>query len=326
MRAVEWNGAPVDDAFRAAMEACVECRGCEAACPSGVTFGHLMEETRAALPPPRSRLRRMGEWLAYSLVLPRHWLLLAVTRVLWVGQKLRVMPKRMPAIDLEPLALPVGGAPDAWLFTGCVMDAWMRSTHRSVVRVIGAAGTRGAQPNPGADCCGALHIHAGRADEARRLAARTLAAMPGDAPIVVDSAGCGAWLKEHSDRVVDFAEWLAAQPPIPLRTTGRTVVVQDPCHLRHVQKAHGAVRQVLAPAYTLLETSDDGLCCGAGGAYSVLQPGLSAQILERKVAALRDAGGAQPVVASANPGCIMQLRGAGIDARHPADLLAEALE
>ncbi len=64
MRAVEWNDAPVDDAFRDAMEACVQCRGCEAACPSGVPFGQLMEQTRAALPPARARVRRAAEWLA----------------------------------------------------------------------------------------------------------------------------------------------------------------------------------------------------------------------------------------------------------------------
>lgn len=329
MRAVEWNGAPIDDAFRDAMEECVECRGCEAACPSGVPFGHLMEATRAALPPSRSRVRRAGEWLAYSIVLPRHWLLLALTRVLWIAQKLRLIPKRfgMPPISLRPLALPAGGAPDAWLFTGCVMDAWMRDTHRSAARIMQATGARVAVPRPGADCCGALHVHAGRDREARALAARTLAAMPGDAPIVVDSAGCGAWLKEHSDRVVDFAEWVATQPALPLRTTGATVVVQDPCHLRHVQKAHGPTRTVLAGAYGVVETADEGLCCGAGGAYSVLQPELSGKIRDRKADALRStSAGRNPIVASANPGCMMQLRSAGIDARHPADLLAEALE
>jgi glycolate oxidase iron-sulfur subunit len=84
---------------------------------------------------------------------------------------------------------------------------------------------------------------------------------------------------------------------------------------------------MLGAAYELAETDDDGLCCGAGGAYSALQPVLSAQIRDRKVAALRRAMGERDViVASANPGCIMQLRGAGIDARHPADLLAEALD
>ena len=60
--------------------------------------------------------------------------------------------------------------------------------------------------------------------------------------------------------------------------------------------------------------------------HIVTQPELSRRILDRKVDALRAAGGANPIVASANPGCMVQLRGAGIDARHPADLIAEALD
>src|SRR5258708_2399575 len=100
----------------------------------------------------------------------------------------------------------------------------------------------------------------------------------------------------------------------------RTRAISGTCRKRT------AVRDVLAPAYDLLETADDGLCCGAGGAYVVTQPELSRRILDRKVDALRAAGGANPIVASANPGCMVQLRGAGIDARHPADLIAEALD
>jgi glycolate oxidase iron-sulfur subunit len=84
---------------------------------------------------------------------------------------------------------------------------------------------------------------------------------------------------------------------------------------------------VLQGAYDVRETDDDGLCCGAGGAYSVLQPDLSFAIRDRKVAALERAGAGAPdaVIASANPGCIMHLRAGGLDVRHPADLLAEAL-
>ena len=344
MRAVEIDGAPIDDAFRAAMEECVSCRGCEAACPSGVQFGHLMETTRAALPRPASRLRRAAEWLGYRVVLPRHWLLLGATWLAWLGQRLHLVPARagLPKLSARSLArsldVPVGGAPDAWIFTGCVMDAWLRDTHRSVARVMRAAGAQVARPPATAACCGALHLHAGREAEARALARRVIASMPGDAPVVVDSAGCGAAMKEYgalldtaaahafSARVRDFAEWLATRPPLDLRSTGTRVVVQDPCHLRHVQQAHGAVRAVLAPAYATVDTADEGLCCGAGGAYSVTQPDLSGRILDRKVAALRAAAGTSPlIVASANPGCMVQLRGAGIDARHPADLIAEAL-
>ena len=95
--------------------------------------GHTRARARrsAAARPPR----RLAEWLAYRVVLPRHWLLLALTWLLLVGQRLHLVPRRfgLPrsrSPSLRPLDVAVGGAPDAWLFTGCVMDAWMRDTHR----------------------------------------------------------------------------------------------------------------------------------------------------------------------------------------------------
>ena len=346
MRLVEIEGAPIDDAFTAAMNECVQCRGCEAACPSSVQFGHLMEDTRAALheaPSTESFARRAAEWIGYRLVLPRHALLMAVTWVAWLAQRVRALPRRLGLPKLSarslrrPIDAPAGGEPSAWVFTGCVMDAWLRDTHRSTVTLMRAAGVDVARPGTGGDCCGALHLHAGRTREARRLAWRVMRSMPGDAPIVVNSAGCGAAMKDYgrligtaaaerfSARVRDFSEWLGEQAPLPLRATGETLVVQDPCHLRHVQRAHGAVRRVLAPAYELVETDDDGLCCGAGGVYALLQPELASEIRARKVAALRRAA-PDPVVVSANPGCIVHLRQAGVDVRHPADLLAAALQ
>ena len=105
------------------------------------------------------------------------------------------------------------------------------------------------------------------------------------------------------------------------------MIVQDPCHLRHVQHAEGAVRRVLARFVDVVELDDDGLCCGAGGAYSALHPELAASIRERKLAAIaraRRRSGAT-VVASANPGCAMHLAAAGVDARHPIDVVAEAI-
>jgi glycolate oxidase iron-sulfur subunit len=351
MQAVDLHDAPLDATFERYMEECVQCRGCEAACPSSVPFGHLMEGARAALDehrrPTRPWARRAAEWLGYRLVLPRHWLLVAVSWLLAVAQRIRLVPARLPVprISLRSLARPLrarepAGSADAFLFPGCVMDAWQRDTHRAVLRVMEAAGAHPALPGRGADCCGALHTHAGRVDEARRLARRVIASMPGDAPVVVDSAGCGAAMKDYghllgtpeaaafAGRVQDFSEWLESQGSLAVRATGRTVVVQDPCHLRHVQKAAGAVRVVLAPAYDTVDTDDDGLCCGAGGAYNALQPDLAADIRDRKVAAIRRAAGgrADALVASANPGCAMQLAAAGLDVRHPADLLAEALD
>ena len=349
MRAVELEGAPVDATFERYMEECIQCRGCEAACPSSVPFGHLMEGARAALQeqrsPQRPLVRRVGEWVGYRVVLPRHGILVALTWLLVVAQRLHLVPRRfaLPPLDAEALRHPLAAEPaataDAYLFTGCVMDAWERDVHRAALRVMRAAGSSPALPGRGGDCCGALHDHAGRTGEARALARRVIASMPGDAPVVVDSAGCGAAMKDYgrllgtpeaaafSARVRDFAEWLAERGVPRLRPTGRVVVVQDPCHLRHVQKAQQHVRTVLRPAYELRETDDDGLCCGAGGAYNVMQPDLAGRVRDRKVAALEAAArGAPLVVASSNPGCEMHLAAAGLDVRHPAELLADALD
>jgi glycolate oxidase iron-sulfur subunit len=225
---------------------------------------------------------------------------------------------------------------DVWMFTGCVMDAWMRPTHRAVQRVIEATGAGVALPDGRAGCCGALHVHAGLIDDASVLARRVMSAFPGDAPIVVDSAGCGAALKDYghllgtpeavrfSERVLDVSEWLAPRLdrlPAVVRHLGR-VVVQDPCHLRHVQRAHLSVRTVLAPYATVVELDDDGLCCGAGGAYSTLRPDTARAVRDRKLASIARSGGG--VVASANPGCAIHLQQAGLDVRHPIELVAEA--
>jgi len=348
MRAVQSGNAAIGVEFETAMEECVQCRACEAACPSGVPFGQLMEGTRAALhrdhPRSRSSMRQVLEWFGYRVVLPRGWLLQALTWPLLVAQRARLVPRRfgVPRISGRSLLRLRPGTrsldTDAILFAGCVMNAWQRDVHRDALRVMRAAGAVPAVSDRRASCCGALHLHAGRADEAQRLARRVIARLPGDDPIVVDSAGCGAAMKGYGEllgtpeaaafaaRVCDFSEWLAARPPLDLVESDRCIVVQDPCHLQHVQHVASAVHELLGRAYAVVGTDDDGLCCGAGGTYAVLQPRLAGQIRDRKVAAIRAAaGGAAVLVASANPGCAMHLSAAGLEVRHPAELLADAL-
>ncbi len=343
MRAVDDGRAPLDATFTAAMDACIQCRGCEAACPSGVQFGHLMEDTRTALAPRRPVARRAAETIAFRAILPHPRALAAATRAGAVAQRLHLVPKRvalppLPARRLEPLTADAG-TPDAYLFTGCVMDAWQRDVHRAAIRVMHATGARVALAGAGGECCGALHVHAGRHADAVALAGRVVQAFPGDAPIVVDSAGCGAALADYgrilgtdeahafAARVVDFSTWLLDRD-LPVRVRpDEVVVVQDPCHLRHVQKAHEPVAALLRRAYAVRTTADDGLCCGAGGAYAAFEPELAAAVRARKVAALTDAATGAPrfVVASANPGCALHLAAAGLTVAHPAELLEACL-
>ena len=332
MRSVHAGSAEADETFVRYMDECVQCLGCQAACPSGVPFGRLMEGTRATLVDEVRTYQPWWKRLGYR-ALSHHRLVLAGSTVLAVAQRIGVVPRRfsLPRLPLRRRPLQPSGT-DVWLFTGCVMDAWQRETHRAVQRVLEAAGAGVALPGPGADCCGALHVHAGLADQGHALGARALATMPGPAPVLVDSAGCGAALKDRdgSGRVLDVHEWLAARldrlPPPGPGWVRPLVAVQDPCHLRHVQGAHLAVRVVLAPYAEVVELDDEGLCCGAGGAYAAQQPELAGAIRERKVDAVARTG--VGIVASANPGCAYHLTaapGAGFVVRHPLEIVEEAL-
>ena len=342
MREVHWEGVEPDAAFVRFMDACVQCRGCETACPSSVPFGRLMEGTRDSL---AAAGRFTPWWQRVGMkALGHHRLVLAGSRMLGVAQRAHLVPKRVEA-QLGASDLPMHVEPlratgsDVWLFTGCVMDAWLREVHSAAIRVLARAGFGVALPGRGSDCCGALHVHAGLTDDAKRLAERVMRSMPGDAPILVDSAGCGAAMKDYghllntpearafSARVFDIHEWLASRMdalPAPASPSTLRVAVQDPCHLRHVQKAHLPVRTVLAPYVQVVELDDEGLCCGAGGAYSALHPDMAGAIRARKMEAIGRANA--DVVASANPGCALHLAAAGAAIVHPMQLVDEALD
>ncbi|MCY3954317.1 MAG: (Fe-S)-binding protein [bacterium] len=343
MRAVQIEGAPITHEVLRSMETCVQCLGCETACPSGVPFGHLMEGTRATL---AAAGRITPWWQRLGLRLLRHRrLLLAGSSLLAVAGRLRLLPMRRLGL---PARLPLRrgrhrtSGPDVWLFTGCVMDAWQRHTHRAVQRVLEAAGV-GVTPTAGAaPCCGALHTHAGLEADAAAIARQVIAGLSGDdRPVLADSAGCGAAMKHYgrllgtpeagafAARVFDVHEWLADRLDVlldgrPAEPLALTVALQDPCHLRHAQRSHESVPVVLRPfVRELVMLDDDGLCCGAGGAYSMLEPELAIAIRARKTAAVERSGAS--VVASANPGCSLHLAAAGLDVRHPLELVAQAL-
>lgn len=350
MRAVQWRGAPIDEEFVGYMSTCVQCRGCEPACPSAVPYGDLIEHTRTAL---ASQRRITPRWQRLGLGLLRHhWLLLAGSTLLAWAQRLKLVPGRLGLPEL-PLrrgaavhATGIAASTDVWLFTGCVMDAWLRGTHRSTARVLDAMEVRYAVPGTGGSCCGALHAHAGLDNDARKMAEHVIGSMPGEAPVLVNSAGCGAALKEYgklldtedarafSARVYDVHEYVAEHAArLPeLRRSADAIIVQDPCHLRHVQRVHEPVRALLDRFADLVELDDDGLCCGAGGAFSMVEPELAGEIRDRKLATVDRALETSDarIVASANPGCAMHLeRGLGergLVVRHPIDLVAEALQ
>ena len=229
------------------------------------------------------------------------------------------------------------------LFTGCVMPELFGDVNHATARVLAANGFEVVVPRS-QGCCGALHAHAGDDGFARDLLRANLEVFAGvraDA-IVVNSAGCGAALREAGDWLPGQGEALASRirdplelldevglRPLPGRVEAR-VCYDDPCHLVHGQRVREAPRRVLrnVPGIELIEHDDPTSCCGAAGIYNLTHPEMSGAVLERKLRALAAAD--PDVIASGNPGCLMQLRagasrlGLRAEVLHPITVLDRA--
>lgn len=351
---------------------CLQCRACEAVCPGGVAYGRIQERARAQLSgTPAGRVQRKLRRLMLRNVIARPRVLAAaMAPARWyTGSRAQGMARRTGGLRLlgrlgagerqlpgrtgrpfrpgEALAQPAEARERALLFSGCVMGELFGDVHRATGRVLARAGVALEAPAE-QGCCGALHAHDGDLEFARKLARQNIAAFEGsDLPIVVNSAGCGAAMKEYGDllsgdprwaarartfaaRVKDPSEYLVeVGADSPGRLAAR-VAYQDACHLAHAQGIREQPRALLrgAAGCELVETPGADVCCGAAGIYSLVQPGMSAQLRSRKAEHFREAR--PDIVVTANPGCQMQYNAAvaeaGIDARvmHLMEVLDEA--
>jgi len=233
---------------------------------------------------------------------------------------------------------------------GCLANVFFARLNEATVRVLQQNGCEVVVP---ADqtCCGALQVHSGAKADAQRCARQNIDAMVdgGYDAIITDAAGCGSTLKEYhhlladdpayAERarrfvalVKDVTEFLASIDLNPrLAPLSCVVTYQDSCHLAHGQKIKVAPRVLLRqiPGITLIEMANADVCCGSAGIYNVVQNEMAMAILARKMDAV-NASGAQ-VIATANPGCMLQLR-AGVELHgrpgqrvmHVVELLDEA--
>ncbi|MBM3949504.1 MAG: (Fe-S)-binding protein [SAR202 cluster bacterium] len=213
------------------------------------------------------------------------------------------------------------------LLSGCLMPLFHGPAMRTVTRVLSRNGCDVSVP-AGQVCCGAIHTHIGDLEKARAMARRNIdvfTASRVDA-VVVASAGCGIRMKEYghllrndpayaekaeqfSAMVKDIHEYLVALPFVPPQ--GRLdykVTYQDSCHLSHTQRITAQPRTLLRsiPGLTFVEMENSTRCCGAGGTYTITQREFSLRLLDRKMAAVRETGA--DVLATANPGCVIQLQ------------------
>ncbi|HEY1293334.1 MAG TPA: (Fe-S)-binding protein [Chloroflexota bacterium] len=356
---------------------CLVCDACSAVCPAGVHMDPLQVVFRSAV----AEQRRAG-WMARvvrSVVFG--WLFMdmarfrAFARAMWLYQRsgarwlarhlgiLRVLglaeaERLLPEISrtfLTPHDETFPGEGDSTsevaFFAGCVMSTALADVDRATIRVLQRGGYRVSDPG-GQGCCGALHAHGGDLPRALDLARRNIAAFePSEGPIVVNSAGCGAMLKDYahhlrhdtawserarrfSERVRDLSQVLDptafSTHPVTGKSESEKIVYQDACHLLHAQRISRQPRDLLKaiPGVELVEIEEAGLCCGSAGVYNVTNPAESRQLQQRKIDNLLKV--VPDLVVTANPGCLLQLQ-SGLAARdrhlavkHLAEVLDEA--
>lgn len=378
--------SPGDPGFVDAMEYCVGCRACETACPAGVEFGRLLQAGRAAAEEVGA-LEGSG---AVDALLDD--VLGSPTRIRWAVRGLRAwrstlgridpvrrfVEERLPAVaELDAVAPPSvppparrwrlpeviepadagdgGPAPSprgtVALHPGCLQAALLPEVNGDTAQVLAYNAWRVVVPE-GFRCCGALHAHRGRLEEARALARANVAAheASGAARLVSNAAGCGAFLKEYgelladdpdwaeraarfADRVVDVTEHLVADGVRrPKRPFTLGVTYHDPCHLIHGQRVAEAPRLLLGaiPGLRLVPLPESTRCCGSAGTYLLTRPEAAAALMRRKTANVVDTGA--ELVVTGNAGCMIQiargLREAGSPVRvlHPVSLLRAAYE
>jgi glycolate dehydrogenase iron-sulfur subunit len=369
MRALERGELdPTDPALVQHLDACLGCLGCEPACPSGVGYGRgiqaAREQLHAARPLPPLAVLVLGvfrrAWLWRPLfVVSRVFRATGIPRFLAGGGRLgfgmgMLAASAPPARPRVTLSEANGPPPDAWLppatrprvalFRGCVMDTLFRHVHDATRRTLEVNGYEVVEPE-GQVCCGALHEHAGDRAAAEALGRENLAALAEAADfVVVNSAGCGALLKDYGHllgtdaaaalaaKVRDVSELLAEAGPRPGGALPLDVAYDAPCHLQHAQRVQTAPLAVLGaiPALRLRLLPGSDKCCGSAGIYSVLRPAMARAVLDLKIEGLAGAAPTPAVVATGNPGCLMQIgagaRAAGLSIRvaHPVELLDES--
>jgi len=332
------------------IDRCLGCLACVTACPSGVRYDTLIERTRVrrredAPTGLRDRLLDRGVFALF----PHPRRLRAVSWPLALGIRPSRLAPRVSFADMRAAPDPVtpargGRRMSVALLQGCVQRVFFGRVNRASAEALAGRGCEVVVP-PGQGCCGALALHAGREVEARKRALATIAALRGHDRVVVTAAGCGSAMKEYGEllgtdearrfsaSVRDVTELLAELgPPVPEvphpSGTTRRVVYQDACHLRHAQGVREQPRELLraVPGLELVEIEGADTCCGSAGIYNLTQPEAARELGRRKAQAILDAR--PDVVATANPGCALQLTAAlrdlgwgDLPVVHPVELL-----
>jgi len=341
------EGRPISRITRFHLDRCLTCGSCETTCPSGVPYRRLLQMGREIMDKkvPRPFHQRLSR-LALRKILPYPERLYPLVRI---GQAMRpILPKALLGRRIPPRQ-EIGSVPDnahqrrVLLLEGCAQSVMTPGTNAALVRVLDRMEI-GVIRAPEAGCCGAVSYHLGARAEGLAFMRRNIDAWwpqvaAGIEGIVVSASGCGVMVKEYGHVLrhdPEYAEKAArvsslVRDPVVLLTDiaqrlgrvgeGRRIAFHAPCTLQHGLQLSGRVEGILTElGFTLTQVTDAHLCCGSAGAYSLLQPKLSGQLLADKLSHLE--AGKPSIIATANVGCQLHLQSrAGVRVRHWIELL-----
>jgi glycolate oxidase iron-sulfur subunit len=222
--------------FMHQMEECLDCRACEAVCPSGVAYGRLLEPARTqvqrAVADRRSWWTRVSRAITLRLLFTHLWLMRLLARVLRLYQRFGLQSLlrasgllRLVRLDrLEAMMPKISDRffvargqrwnargrrrATAFVHAGCVMHVAFAQVDEATVRVLQHAGCD-VVAGAGQGCCGAIAVHAGEMDLGRALAKRNIEAFAasGADAYLINAAGCGSTLKEYGQLFHEDDEW-----------------------------------------------------------------------------------------------------------------------
>lgn len=346
------EGAPVTAKTQQHLDRCLTCRNCETTCPSGVKYSRLVDIGRKVVEQRVQRpfMERMQRMLVREGVSRK-----AVFGAALAAGRL-VKPLLSPAMqDKLPARQDAGVWPTRsharkmLVLAGCAQPAMAPNINAATARVLDALGVQ-LLVAPRAGCCGALRHHlneheAALDDMRRNIDAWWPMLQDGSVEaIVMTASGCGATVKDYGHLLAhdgdyaakaqqvasatrDLSEVLAPfEAELGMRTRlSERVAYHPPCTLQHGQQIRGKVEGILrAVGVDVVLCADSHLCCGSAGSYSLLQPELSRQLRDRKLASLADTGAS--TIVSANVGCSAHLQtGTQTPVMHWIELLDRAL-
>ncbi len=329
------------------LDRCLTCRACETTCPSGVDYGRLVDIGRHVVDAQVGRGGAesvMRKALRTVIPSPSRFALL-----LKLGQLMRpVLPRALKR------KIPSPGRAVAWptssharkmlVLEGCVQPSLSPNTNAATARMLDRLGIQLTRA-PRAGCCGAVPYHLTAQTEGLDYARRNIDAWwphveQGIEAIVMTASGCATMVAEYghllssdpayadkatriSALMKDVSEVIAAEKQRILsllnskpETQNSKFAFHPPCSLQHGLRMKGKVEALLRGlGFDLTPVPDSHLCCGSAGTYSILQPALSQQLLDNKIAALTS--GAPTAIITANIGCQSHLQTAtGLPVMH----------